>query len=391
MSQISFSALRTLSIAADVLIAWACVGVMLRRVGRPGARGVGLAPLTRSAAATVLLIALKLWFLHRRGVAAFGLVHFIYLDLTVLLPLTGLAVLLVSGLRSRTQSCWKLTRLARLALASSLVMIPVGVYASWIEPFRLRVESASLAISSRREGRAPVRVAVLSDLQTNRVTDYERAAVARLMAQEPDIIVMPGDVFQGTREEFDATRYDLRDLLSQLSAPGGVYLVLGDTDGAGGHLEEILGSSQVQILRNEVARVRVRDRTVSVGGVTLQAAAKEARELVAGLEQAPGNDDLRILVAHRPDVMFELAPGSRIDLVVAGHTHGGQVVLPIYGPPLTLTQVPRDVAAGGLHRVGGNAIYVSRGVGCERGQAPRIRFLCPPEISLIELAERTTR
>jgi hypothetical protein len=87
----------------------------------------------------------------------------------------------------------------------------------------------------------------------------------------------------------------------------------------------------------------------------------------------------------RPDVALGLRPGSRIDLVVAGHTHGGQVVLPGFGPPMTLSHVPRAVAAGGLHDLGGNAIYVSRGVGCERGQAPRIRFLCPPEVSLLEV------
>jgi predicted MPP superfamily phosphohydrolase len=50
-----------------------------------------------------------------------------------------------------------------------------------------------------------------------------------------------------------------------------------------------------------------------------------------------------------------------------------------------LTHVPRAVAAGGLHVLDGNRIYVSRGVGCERGPAPRIRLFCPPEVSLLTL------
>ena len=82
---------------------------------------------------------------------------------------------------------------------------------------------------------------------------------------------------------------------------------------------------------------------------------------------------------------MELLPQSRIDLVVSGHTHGGQIVVPFFGPIMTLSHVPRSVAAGGLHQIDGNYIYVSRGVGCERMQAPRIRFLCPPEISLLTL------
>ena len=59
--------------------------------------------------------------------------------------------------------------------------------------------------------------------------------------------------------------------------------------------------------------------------------------------------------------------------------------LPLFGPPLTFSPLPRRVAAGGLHRYQGNAVYVSRGLGMERGQAPRIRFRCPPEVTLLTL------
>ena len=84
-------------------------------------------------------------------------------------------------------------------------------------------------------------------------------------------------------------------------------------------------------------------------------------------------------------MIFDLKPSSRINLVVAGHTHGGQVVVPGFGPPITLSGVPRAVAAGGLHAMNGNRIYVSRGAGCEQGQAPRIRLFCPPEVSILEV------
>jgi predicted MPP superfamily phosphohydrolase len=72
-------------------------------------------------------------------------------------------------------------------------------------------------------------------------------------------------------------------------------------------------------------------------------------------------------------------------LLVAGHTHGGQVQIPFFGPPITLSRVPRSVAAGGFHSLDGRAIYVSRGIGNERGWAPRVRFLAPPEVSLLTL------
>ena len=96
---------------------------------------------------------------------------------------------------------------------------------------------------------------------------------------------------------------------------------------------------------------------------------------------------MRLLLAHRPDVGLTLPGRPRTDLVVAGHTHGGQVRLPLIGPPMILSDVPREVAAGGLHNLGeGRRVYVSRGVGVEHGgHAPRLRFLSPPEISLLTL------
>ncbi len=72
--------------------------------------------------------------------------------------------------------------------------------------------------------------------------------------------------------------------------------------------------------------------------------------------------------------------------MVAGHTHGGQVQLPIVGPLTIASRVPRSVGAGGLHDLRGRTIYVSRGVGVERGQAPRLRLGAPPEVAIVTLS-----
>ena len=73
------------------------------------------------------------------------------------------------------------------------------------------------------------------------------------------------------------------------------------------------------------------------------------------------------------------------DLLVTGHTHGGQVCLPLVGPLVTSSKLPKRHSAGLLDLADGTQVYVSRGIGMERGHAPRLRFLCRPELTVLEL------
>jgi predicted MPP superfamily phosphohydrolase len=184
----------------------------------------------------------------------------------------------------------------------------------------------------------------------------------------------------------------VRALLARLDAPGGVFFVHGDVDQWWqGQESALFAGTSVQVVTDAVAHTRVRGRDVTIGGVSLAirdpGRSSHARDTVRALEAAPGEHDLRILLSHAPDAVYALAADSRVDLVVAGHTHGGQIALPLIGPLLTLSRVPRIAAAGGLHQVESNGarhwLYVTRGIGMERMQAPRVRFLCPPDVSVL--------
>ena len=110
---------------------------------------------------------------------------------------------------------------------------------------------------------------------------------------------------------------------------------------------------------------------------------RSTRSLVQLVAQAPP-DCIRVVIGHGPDFVMDLARTVPVELALAGHTHGGQVVLPVLGPPYTKTRLPGRYASG-LNQYQGVPLHVSAGVGMERGTAPQIRFLCPPEISVLEV------
>lgn len=335
-----------------------------------------------------VLGSVELALMNLAGLSLFGWIHLTYLDLALVLPaLTALA--LVLALRPRRSDRGRrrgMTLAARLFAVIGLGMLPLVAYATFVEPFDLRIETATLELPAERRGGEPLLIGVLSDLQARKVTGYEEAAVSLLMQAQPDIILVPGDVIHQTRfEDYDAVLPEFRELLGKLHAPGGVYFVQGNTDPSE-RLDELVRGTELELLRDRVVHLECEGWRLAIGGLDLDHHMVSAgRSVIAELEAADDPTEVRLLLAHRPDALWALTPDSRIDLVVSGHTHGGQIQLPFFGPPITLSSVPRSVAAGGLHEVEGRHIYVSRGVGLERGTAPRVRFLAPPEISLITL------
>src|SRR5262249_16833041 len=118
-------------------------------------------------------------------------------------------------------------------------------------------------------------------------------------------------------------------------------------------------------------------------GLTRRSSRRPIDESLAAAARA--FDGLTIVLGHAPDFSRSVGDVGVPVLCVAGHTHGGQVQLPFFGPLITLTSIPRKMAGGGLFEAGAAGLGVSRGMGMGRGSAPRIRFLCRPELEVLEL------
>lgn len=344
---------------------WIRRGVQTTRVLAGGA-GVGLC-------GTLVMTGVALPFF---GLDQFMVVHVAYLVLVVGVPLAGAVVLGCARPRPRTTTA--------LCLAS-LAVIPVGVYATHIEPFWLRVDSVELAVESIGE---PIRIGVVADLQATEIGSYENDALDRLIALEPDIVVFPGDLHQLDPDQLDERAPQFTEMIRRLvdTVPV-VYLVNGHSD-TPADLRRITQGTGARVLDNETDIFELKGNVVHLAGISLlddeyePAAWRAAEHLTGGSLPV-----VSVLLAHEPDAI-KLLRGRAVGLLVSGHTHGGQVSIPFFGPPITASNVPRKVAAGGLHELHGTPVYVSTGVGRESGNAPQIRFGVRPSIGIIDLVAK---
>ncbi|HVS64237.1 MAG TPA: metallophosphoesterase [Thermoanaerobaculia bacterium] len=245
----------------------------------------------------------------------------------------------------------------------------VAVDAFLIEPRWLEVTTIELASPRVAE---PTRVVVLADLQTDRIGHYERAVSARLRALEPDLLLLTGDYLQLDGEARRRQTPGFRSLFQDLDPALGAFAVRGNVDAEGwdGLFE---GTPVIPLAQTQSRHV---SPWLTMTGLGLRDSFDVALRL-----PRPGAG-FHVVFGHGPD--FSLGE-VEADLLVAGHTHGGQVRLPLIGPLVTFSAIPRSQAAGISELSGGRTLVVSRGVGMERGSAPRLRFLCRPQLVVIDL------
>ena len=260
-------------------------------------------------------------------------------------------------------------------------------YAYRVEPTWLAVNRFDLPVRGLAPALAGLRVAHLSDfhLGPHIPAGYLEGAVARAAAERPDLIALTGDfVDRGPDHVGRAAR-----LFRGLAAPLGVYAVLGNHDfavhtprGKRKHpdldrrIADALGTEGVTVLRNRAA-------TVARGGGRLVVAGVD--DLWSGEADVPAAlgganaDTPRILLAHNPQAADALGP-HRADVILSGHTHGGQIDWPGLGR-LFLHRGARRWAAGLYPLPGGGHLYVNTGVGF----GWRFRFGVRPELAVLTL------
>lgn len=251
-------------------------------------------------------------------------------------------------------------------------------YARWIEPDRLETRGVRLRLKRLDRAFHGYRIAHISDIHMGRWMTRARLhnIVTHINLLQPDLIAITGDFIDRSAGE---VINDLAGPLKRLQARDGVVAVLGNHDyyfGANG-VRQVLSACGITDLSNRVQTIRRGGAALHLAGV--DDAAERRDRLDAVLDQLPA-DGAAILLVHEPDFADISAATGRFDAQLSGHTHGGQVRLPLIGAPILPSHGLRY--PDGLSRAGDMLVYTNRGLGMI---APYVRLGARPEIALITL------
>ena len=276
-----------------------------------------------------------------------------------------------------------------VGLVVAIIFLQAALFAGevdglYIEPFRLGVTDLPIPAPAFLPDR-PLRILQISDLHIERITKRDRDVLAQAESLQPDIIVLTGDYVNQDYVNDPQAWADARQIISQLHAPYGVYAVNGTVDDPAHMLALFSGLGNVRVLDDSYDIQAWPGGKLALVGVTNTVYAwRDVQALSALMAKVPP-EAYTILLYHTPD-LIKTASSTGVDLYLAGHTHGGQIRLPFYGAVVTFSKYGKKYEMG-EYRVGTTTLYVSRGLGMEGLFLPRARFLCPPELVMVELGK----
>ena len=242
------------------------------------------------------------------------------------------------------------------------------------ERHQIGITNASLPVSGLAPALDGLRIAFLTDIHHSSTVPTEdvTAAVNLALAQNPDVIVLGGDYVTFGDRAFVGP---VAELLAPLTAPYGVFAILGNHDDDR-DMPAALEAQHIDVLKDARTRLEIRGEHLELAGLRFWT--RRPQDVSRVLRNST---DTVLLLAHDPRRLVE-ASSLGVPAVLSGHTHGGQVVIPGFGAVARRT----FPVLAGLGERDDTSIFVSRGIGTV--YVP-VRINCPPEVAVVTLARRS--
>ncbi len=261
----------------------------------------------------------------------------------------------------------------RAGVAAGVAAGGAGAYGFAYERHHLGVTRVTVTVTGLPAPLDGLRIGVLTDLHRSALVSQQAVldAARLLMAQQPDLIALLGDYVSWSDRRYLGSCVEA---LAPLSAPRGVVAVLGNHDDERATAKAFAARGFV-VLADARTELRIANETIDVAGVRYWTRRpRDVRRVLGGARRPT------ILLSHDPRRLAEAAD-MRVPLVLSGHTHGGQIVLPLVG---ALGPEKFPVLQGVLSR-GSTTLFVSRGVGTV---LVPVRLNCPPEVAVVTVKAR---
>ena len=258
-------------------------------------------------------------------------------------------------------------------LLPAVLLFAFKIYGEVYEPNNLEIQRASISVKGLK---TPIKVAHISDLQTDDLRSIHLEVQRAVNDFVPDFIFFTGDLIN-----HPSIKAEIQTYLRGFKSRRGSFSVGGNID-AHLNLNDFYKDTGFTLLEGDFRKIKFSGNSAGVVGLGLESFSN--RRLLASLLEKLGRTDVTLLLSHVPDTMT-IAKGLPVTALFSGHTHGGQMCPPWGGPILTLSGVSRRIAGGGIHEVEGLYVVVSRGLGLEGHVAPRVRTFCSPQVLLLEL------
>ncbi len=261
-----------------------------------------------------------------------------------------------------------------LVLALTAFSFACLAYAYFIEPYNLEINYVKLSVADMPAGTKPIRIVQVSDTHCDSAPRLENRVADEIEKIKPDLILFTGDAVNSL-----AGQKLFNEFAAKLLKVAPTLAVKGDWDFA----------FDVDVLKESKLEIVPGHKVFNINGVDICVVGSDSGSPCRlPLSQAPKGMPT-IVMYHNPDADIILNNQTNgVDLYLCGHTHGGQISLPVYGALITQSKQGKKYESG-LHKLGTTNLYTNRGIGME-GHFPRLRFFSRPELTVFELTGANT-